>query len=156
MSEIFTGAWVGDTRLAESVTELAHEFAGRAAGHDRDGSFPFENFARLRTAGLLDLMVPREYGGHGAGLAAACGVISEIARGDASTALVLTMQYVAHALLTRSLQCPPHLRERVFRDAVEKGALINHLRVEPDLGTPARDSRPFQLGTPRCPYHLRW
>ena len=99
MSEIFTGAWAGDTRLVESVTELAHEFAGRAAGHDRDGSFPFENFARLRTAGLLDLMVPREYGGHGAGLAAACGVISEIARGDASTALVGTPEQVAESLL---------------------------------------------------------
>jgi len=136
-----------DTRLTELVTELAHEFAGRAAGHDRDGSFPFENFDRLKTAGLLDLMVPREYGGHGAGLTEVCDVIGGIARGDASTALVLTMQYLAHALLARSLQWPSHLRERVFRDAVEQGALINHLRVEPELGTPARGGLPATIAS---------
>jgi alkylation response protein AidB-like acyl-CoA dehydrogenase len=117
---------------------LAEEFAARSASHDRDGSFPFENFDRLRSAGLLDLTVPREFGGHGADLTEACSVISGIARGDASTALVLTMQYVAHALLAQNSQWPPHLRERICRDAVEEGALINPLRVEPELGTPAR------------------
>lgn len=38
-------------------------FAGRAARHDRDASFPHDNFADLRAAGLLGLAVPRAHGG---------------------------------------------------------------------------------------------
>lgn len=133
--------------LREIIALLAEEFAERAASHDRNGSFPFENFDRLRATGLLTLTTPREFGGHGASLTEACGVIGGLARGDASTALVLTMQYVAHALLARSPQWPPHLRERVFRDAVEKGALMNHLRVEPELGTPARGGLPATVAS---------
>ncbi len=124
------------------IASLAEEFAGRADGHDRDGSFPFENFVRLRSVGLLTLTAPGEFGGHGAGLTEACRVIGGIAQGDASTALVLAMQYIAHALLAQSPSWPSHLRERVFRDAVETGAMINHLRVEPELGTPARGGSP--------------
>lgn len=88
----------------EIITSLAEEFAERAASHDRDGSFPFENFDRLRSVGLLDVTVPREFGGHGAGLAEACRVIGGIARGDASTALVLTMQ----SILFGSFFARPH------------------------------------------------
>ena len=36
---------------------LADVFAGRAAAHDRDASFPFENFADLSREGLLALTV---------------------------------------------------------------------------------------------------
>jgi len=51
-----------DTKtLSEIVTSLAEEFAERAAVHDRDASFPTENFTRLREAGLLALAVPREF-----------------------------------------------------------------------------------------------
>lgn len=78
----------------EVITSLAAEFAGRADGHDRDGSFPFANFERLKAAGLLALTTPGEVGGHGAGLAETGRVVSGIARGDASTALVLVMQYI--------------------------------------------------------------
>ncbi|MBV9509667.1 MAG: acyl-CoA dehydrogenase, partial [Caulobacteraceae bacterium] len=37
---------------------------------------------------------------------------------------------------------PPALRRRVIEDAVRDGALINALRVEPELGTPARGGLP--------------
>ena len=53
---------------------LASEFAARAAQHDRDASFPFENFDQLSEAGLLALTVPAALGGRGAGaLDAAAG-----------------------------------------------------------------------------------
>ncbi len=132
---------------SEIAEALAREFARHAAAHDRDGSFPFENFDRLNTAGLVALTVPRQYGGAGAGLFETCAVVGAIARGDASTALVLTMQYVAHALLSLSPRWPHHLIERVSCDAVMDGAFINHLRVEPELGTPARGGLPATVGT---------
>ena len=38
---------------------LAAGFAARAGTHDREASFPHENFAALQDAGLLALTVPR-------------------------------------------------------------------------------------------------
>ena len=39
--------------IFDRATLLASEFAARASQHDRDASFPFENFDRLSEAGLL-------------------------------------------------------------------------------------------------------
>ena len=60
---------------------LAADFARRAGVHDRDASFPFENFQALSDAGLLSLTVPRERGGLGAGMLESMRVLNEVARG---------------------------------------------------------------------------
>jgi len=129
----------GHVNLAQA---LAEEFAGTATSYDRSGAFPFENFARLRQSGLLALTVPSEFGGSGAGLADAASVVGTIAAGEPSTALVLAMQYIQHAALARSERWPRHLYAFVAREAANSGALINALRVEPELGTPARGGLP--------------
>jgi alkylation response protein AidB-like acyl-CoA dehydrogenase len=122
--------------------KLAAEFAKTAAEHDRVASFPFDNFTRLHRADLLALTVPARYGGGGAGLAEAAHVIGVIAQGEPSTALVLAMQYIQHAAIARSDRFPPYLAERLSRDAVAGVSLINALRVEPELGSPARGGLP--------------
>ncbi|SNB74952.1 Acyl-CoA dehydrogenase [Arboricoccus pini] len=124
--------------LAEA---LGAEFAKTAADHDRTGTLPLENFAKLRQAGLLALTAPTSLGGQGAGLGVARAVIGHIAHGDPSTALVLAMQYINLAILPNSAW-PRAIVERVVRDAVQSGALINALRVEPELGTPSRGGMP--------------
>lgn len=48
------------------------------------------------------------------------------------------MQYIFQTMIGRDSGWPAHLREKIARDAVETGALINALSVEPDLGTPTR------------------
>ena len=101
--------------LVGRAADLAATFAGTAAEHDRDGSFPFENFAALRGADLLNVTVPREFGGHGLGLCAACRILEPIGRGDASTALVLAMHYIAHASLVLEDRWPRSLYEQVRR-----------------------------------------
>ncbi|RMM11469.1 Acyl-CoA dehydrogenase protein, partial [Pseudomonas syringae pv. maculicola] len=58
------------------------------------------------------------------------------------SALILVMQYLQHSRLQDNRNWPSHLREQVAKDAVHEGALINALRVEPDLGTPARGGLP--------------
>jgi alkylation response protein AidB-like acyl-CoA dehydrogenase len=128
--------------LDQILPRLTAAFAGPAAAHDRDSSFPFENFEALREAGLLALTAPRELGGHGADLPTALKVIRAVARGEPATALVLTMQYLFHASLDGRAGWPQHLKQRVVDDALASGALINALRVEPDLGTPARGGLP--------------
>ena len=41
------------TTIFERVDALAKDFATRAAIHDKEASFPFENFTALHEAGLL-------------------------------------------------------------------------------------------------------
>ncbi|NVM86473.1 alkylation response protein AidB-like acyl-CoA dehydrogenase [Variovorax sp. SG517] len=128
---------------ASVLARLTAQFAATAADHDLSGAFPRENFAALQAHGLVGLVAPAEHGGGGATLATARRVISAVARGEPATALILTMTYLQHHALTRpDSRWPAHLRERVTRDAVETGALINALRVEPALGSPARGGLP--------------
>jgi alkylation response protein AidB-like acyl-CoA dehydrogenase len=133
-------------QLSESVLQhLRAACAERAAEHDRDASFPFENFELLREYGLLALTVPQEYGGAEAKLGAAARVVREVAYAEPATALVLTMQYGFHSGINGNPRWPRRIRELVQRDAVENGALINALRVEPELGTPARGGMPATI-----------
>ncbi|VVE31653.1 acyl-CoA dehydrogenase [Pandoraea aquatica] len=121
--------------LAESATAL-----------DRDARFPFDNFALLHRHGLIAEVVPRAAGGGGGGLTVARHVIGAIAKGESATALVLTMTYLQHRSLVReSTRWPEAQRRTVFESAVRDGALINALRVEPDLGTPARGGLPSTI-----------
>lgn len=83
----------------EAARRLAPRFAARAAEHDRDGSFPVDDFADLREAGLFGLMVPRALGGLGATFAEYTAVATELARGNGATALVFNM----HASVTGAL-----------------------------------------------------
>ena len=128
--------------LAGVLAALTARFASTADAHDRDGSFPHENFAALHEAGLLALTAPAALGGGDADLPTALKVTQAVARGEPATALVLVMQYLFLATLETASTWPEHLRARVVRDAVEHGGLINALRVEPELGTPARGGLP--------------
>ena len=124
---------------------LASEFAGRAARHDRDASFPFENFDALSEAGLLALTVPAALGGHGAGALDAARIIGIFGKADPSTALVLSMHYIQHLVMARSSHWPARLARKLARETIEGVALINALRVEPDLGSPSRGGLPATI-----------
>lgn len=124
------------------LNELAAEFGERAEGYDRTGEFPHENFRSLHRHGLLALAVPTRYGGAGASLATLARVIGRVSKADPSTGLILTMQYLFTDLTARSANWPEAVRAHVFATVVRDGALINGLRVEPALGTPARGGRP--------------
>lgn len=130
------------------LTQLSAQFAATAADHDRAGRFPHDNFATLQRHGLVGLTVPTVHGGRGATLADARRVIGAVARGEPATALILTMTYLQHQAIGRAdSRWPRHLRERVARDTAAHGALINALRVEPALGSPARGGLPGTVGT---------
>uniref|UniRef100_A8M7T2 Dibenzothiophene monooxygenase n=1 Tax=Salinispora arenicola (strain CNS-205) TaxID=391037 RepID=A8M7T2_SALAI len=86
-------------QAVQVARRLAPRFAARAAGHDRDGTFPADDFRDLREAGLFGLMVPRDLGGLGAGFGEYAAVATELARGNGATALVFNM----HASVTGAL-----------------------------------------------------
>jgi alkylation response protein AidB-like acyl-CoA dehydrogenase len=85
--------------MIDEARRLAPRFAARAAAHDRDGSFPADDFADLRDAGLFGLMVPARLGGAGAGFADYATIAYELARGNGATALIFNM----HASVTGAL-----------------------------------------------------
>lgn len=89
--------------LLDVVSQLGREhFAPRAAQYDRDATFPFENYADMRAAGLLKLCVPEQYGGGGADLLTYCIVAAEIGRHCGATALTYNM-HVCSTLWTGAL-----------------------------------------------------
>jgi alkylation response protein AidB-like acyl-CoA dehydrogenase len=82
--------------------------------------------------------VPKRFGGLGGGLLDTTQVLGAIAEGCASTSLILAMQLFRQAALHRTDLWPESVRFRIATDAVNDGALINALRVEPELGSPTR------------------
>ncbi|MCX5493700.1 acyl-CoA/acyl-ACP dehydrogenase [Kaistia dalseonensis] len=121
---------------------LADRFAQTAAHHDVTGEFPAANFQALFEAGLLSIPAAKAYGGPGRGLVDAQAVISEIARGEPSTALVLAMNYLQFATIARSPQWPPHLAEALVRRSLEKPTLLNAAQAEPSVGSPSHGALP--------------
>lgn len=115
--------------------------AAHAARVDRDGAFPWDSLGALHKAGLLALTARPEDGGAGTGLAQSAEAVRQAGRGCASTALILAMQLI-HLRAAACSDWPEHLRAAIGCGAVRSGALINALRVEPALGTPARGGLP--------------
>jgi alkylation response protein AidB-like acyl-CoA dehydrogenase len=77
--------------LLELAGRLADRFAERADEHDREATFPSENYEDMREAGYLGLTVPEELGGQGASLHELILAQERLAMGDGSTALAVNM-----------------------------------------------------------------
>ncbi|KLU25280.1 acyl-CoA dehydrogenase [Caballeronia mineralivorans PML1(12)] len=133
--------------LISKATELGAQFALSAANHDRTGEPPSAQFDALNAAGLLRLTIAQSSGGYGAGLAVARAVVSAIAQGDPSVALILAMHYAQHAAIARSATSgdsdwPAHLIRRLTDESVMGRSLINAAQVEPALGSPSHGGMP--------------
>lgn len=124
---------------------LAPRFAARAEQHDREGSFPFENFEELREAGFFGLTVPARYGGAEASLATFLKTQELLAAGDGSTALALNMHQIRFGPERESPTYPEEWFERFCRGAVEEGWLANTAATEEGLGSPAGGGLPETL-----------
>jgi butyryl-CoA dehydrogenase len=79
-----------------AVRDLARDFARaelapHAAQWDRDAQFPMAAVRKMAEVGLLGMTAPARFGGSEASTVSLAIAIEEIARADASTALVLSM-----------------------------------------------------------------
>lgn len=75
--------------LRTAIRALAEkEIAPYAAECDENSRFPQEALDALNASGFNAVHVPEEYGGQGADSVAACIVIEEVARVDASASLI--------------------------------------------------------------------
>ena len=131
----------------DRLPKVAAALAERAEEHDREGSFPHEGIGHAHDAGLLTATVAGQYGGPGAGLAEVVEILRVLGSADPSVALVTAMTLFTHALQGASLRSgrpnwPEWHYRRLLEDSAAAPTLVNSLRVEPELGTPARGGLP--------------
>jgi alkylation response protein AidB-like acyl-CoA dehydrogenase len=129
----------------DRLPEVAAKLAARAEQHDREGSFPHEGVEHVHAAGLLTATVAAEYGGPGAGLATVVEILRVLGSADPSVALVTAMTLFTHATQATTKAWPDRHYRRLLEDSATGPALVNALRVEPDLGTPARGGLPATM-----------
>jgi alkylation response protein AidB-like acyl-CoA dehydrogenase len=123
--------------LLATADELGARFAKRAERHDREASFPFDDFDDLRAAGFLALCVPADHGGLGADFATYARVSRQVGRHAPATALAFNMHCVTMLVtgpiaddLTWTADEDAARRERraaLYRGVVEEG----HLHAQP-------------------------
>ena len=113
-----------------------------ARAHDREGCFPIESIDELRASGYLALTVPKEFGGRGADPLELALAQERLARGDGSIGLGSWMHLGLIARQATTRTWPAAIFERVCREIVEEGALINSAASEPALGSPSRGGLP--------------
>jgi len=134
-----------DESLVELCAQVAHPFKERSAKYDREGSFPVENFAELREAGLYGIMVPKEFGGLGADFLTYTKAIEQIGKADSSTGLTFNMHNItigSVAELELELQAVGgtrgrtmgEFREWMYDQAIREKKLFASAVSEPGIG----------------------
>jgi alkylation response protein AidB-like acyl-CoA dehydrogenase len=127
--------------LVRLAQRLASRCAERAAKHDREASFPFEDFADLHREGYLGLAVPKDLGGRGVSIYDFCLVQEQLAKGSGATALGANMHLYnigGGFHLFRD-----HFRRLVAERVQRDGAVIASSISEPgaSLGSPQVTAR---------------
>lgn len=128
---------------------LAEQIAPRAAEYDRENRFAEESLRALQRSGYAALTVPTEFGGLGVGLYDLVRAQERLAMGDAAVALSIGMSLTILAQQATNRTWPLPIYERVMRAAGERGALVNSVASEPNLGSPSRGGKPETVAIPQ-------
>ncbi|WP_027409342.1 acyl-CoA dehydrogenase family protein [Anoxybacteroides tepidamans] len=131
-----------EQQLQQRAWELSEQFRTRAAQHDEQATFPFDNFADLKEAGFLSLTVPKEYGGEGISLYEFLLVQETIAQGDGATSLSLGWHLGIIMNLAEQQKWPRAVFEGICKEIVEDQILLNSAHSEAATGSPARGGKP--------------
>jgi alkylation response protein AidB-like acyl-CoA dehydrogenase len=122
-----------EQRFIDLAAMLAGEFAPRAAQHDEEGSFPYENYARLKETGYTVLTIPEKLGGLGASLLERIKAQERLAQGCGATALAVNMHFNTVGLLIdlhRKFEAPNV--ERMLRRIASERLICGGSGSEPD------------------------
>ena len=123
--------------IRDTVREfVAAEIAPHAADWDREKIFPADVFRQLGEMGLFGMTIAEERGGAGLDLITYCLVLEELARGDASTCVAISV--------TNSVYCAPLQRygnaeqqQRFLAPCAQGDWLGAFCLSEPDAGSDA-------------------
>src|SRR6201990_968232 len=144
--------WSGDPsfdlfKLPEEHDELRaairalpeKEIAPHAADVDENSRFPEEALAALNASGFNAVHIPEAYGGQGADSVAACIVIEEVARVDASASLIPAVNKLGTMGLI--LQGSEELKKQVLPALASDGAMASYALSEREAGSDAASMR---------------
>jgi len=123
-------------RMLRLANELGQNgWAERAVIHDRDATFPTQNYQEMAEHGFLKLIIPEEFGGIGLNFWEYTTVAAEIGKYCGSTAITFNM-HTSAMLWSRYMYEMPNLtneekeafapmRARQFRNVVEDKAIYS-------------------------------
>ncbi|MCW1957250.1 MAG: acyl-CoA dehydrogenase [Mycobacterium sp.] len=114
------------------------EIAPYAAACDEEARFPQEALDALNASGFNAVHVPEEYGGQGADSVAACIVIEEVARVDASASLIPAVNKLGTMGLI--LRGSDELKKKVLPEVAE-GKMASYALSEREAGSDAAAMR---------------
>ncbi|MFW2383291.1 MAG: acyl-CoA dehydrogenase family protein [Acidimicrobiales bacterium] len=118
--------------VVERMRSLGPALVSRSAAHDRDATFPFDNWDDFKAAGLLGICIPKEAGGLGADFVGYALTAEELGRHCTATALTFNM-HVATTILTGQIADDMELgdRERSLlherRSELRRGVVEDHI-----------------------------
>jgi alkylation response protein AidB-like acyl-CoA dehydrogenase len=122
--------------LISSVRRLADDsIAPRAAEHDRNGTFPWDNIRELNELGLNGLFIPEIYGGSPLSYQCYLGCVLEISRACASTGITWATNF--HAMKPLIDFGSDEQKARLL-PRIASGGLASLAITEPDAGSDAR------------------
>lgn len=144
-------------RFVALAEEHAADFASRAEQHDREASFPFENFKAMLSSGFMAGPVPQEFGGLGVeSLFDMMVAMSRLGRGDASTSIAANMHISGAStivrLMRRSMAAGDEQTVLALKDLLRQvgtGSVVMCFpTTEPgtDLTSPATEAVPTEGG----------
>src|SRR5919199_6639893 len=114
-----------EREVVEQAEAHAATFYERAERHDRENSFPFEDFEDMKRSGYQAAPVPQELGGAGIGLLGLCAAQEKLAEGAPATALGVNMHLFTIGLVAEMWrQDPDDERTKAFLQGVADGNLI--------------------------------
>jgi alkylation response protein AidB-like acyl-CoA dehydrogenase len=117
-----------DTRVLDDA--LLGRIRSRAAAHDTENSFPFDDIAELAEAGYLRALVPEEFGGLGLSLSQLAAEQSRLAAHAPATALAVNMHLVWTGVATAMRNRGDSALEFLLTEAAE-GAIFGFGVSEP-------------------------
>jgi alkylation response protein AidB-like acyl-CoA dehydrogenase len=125
--------------LRAAIRALAEkEIAPYAAAVDEEARFPQEALDALNASGFNAIHVPEEFGGQGADSVAACIVIEEVARVDASASLIPAVNKLGTMGLI--LRGSDELKKKVLPEIAD-GAMASYALSEREAGSDAAAMR---------------
>ena len=126
--------------LSERARTIATEVAApHADAVDRDARFPAEAFAALKELRLLGILVPRAFGGEGAGIKEVAEICHLLGQSCAATAMIYAMHQIQAACVVTHGQGSSWHRQLMMRLASEQ-LLLASATSEAGIGGDVRTS----------------